>query len=59
MKAGDTVYINGKLSATIKKFLPNHRVMVTFGATGRYTTSLSNIIKEGNRLILKSDIFKF
>ena len=38
---------------------PNHRVMVKFGVTGRYTTSLSNIVKEGNRLILKSDIFKF
>ena len=59
MKTGDTVYINGKLVATIKSFLPNHKVIVTFGTTGRYTTSISNIFKENNKLILKSDIFNF
>lgn len=58
MKTGDTIYINGRIPATIKCFLGNHKVVVTFGVTGRYTTSMSNIYRENGKLIIKSEIFK-
>lgn len=59
MKSGDTVYINNKVPATIKCFLANHKVVVTFGASCRYTTYISNISNQNGRLVLNSDIFKF
>lgn len=59
MKSGDTVYINNKIPAIIKCFLANHKVVVTFGTSGRYMTSISNISNHNGRLVLKSDIFKF
>ena len=59
MKVGDIIYINGKKPAIIKKFLPKNKVLVTFGASCRYKTSISNIYKEGDNLILKSEIFTF
>ena len=58
MKTGDTIYINGRIPAIIKCFLTNHKVVVTFGVTGRYTTSMSNIYEKDGKLILNSEIFK-
>ena len=58
MKTGDTIYINGRIPATIKDFLGNHKVVVTFGDTGRLTTSIASIYKKNDKLILKSENFK-
>lgn len=58
MKTGDTIYINGRIPATIKCFLGNHKIVVTFGVTGRLTTSMSNIYKKNDKVIIKSENFK-
>lgn len=58
MQVGATVWINGKMPATIVRFYKG-MVMVKFGATCRYKTSIKNIVKENNKLILKSEIFNF
>lgn len=57
MRTGDTVWINGKIPATIARFVAPHKVIVKLGGTMRYTTPISNIEKVGNKLILKSEIF--
>lgn len=60
MKVGDIIYINGKKPAIIKKFfLLENKVLVAFGVSCKYKTSISNIYKEGDKLILKSEIFTF